>query len=153
MNATARGLADLGLVPGDTIAVVMSNRRDLIEIYGAAVQTGLTFVAINWHLGETEIAYILDDSDARAVIVDGQFTDSARAAADRVSLPETSRFSADDTGGFRPLADLRAGYSGDALSDVAPARSCSTHRARRGDRRGCASNLPRRAPMPSNCGP
>jgi long-chain acyl-CoA synthetase len=99
MNAAARGLAALGVVPGDTIAVVMSNRRDLIEIYGAAVQTGLTFVAVNWHLGETEIAYILDDSGAKALIIDGEFADAARAAADRVALPETSRFSVGETVG------------------------------------------------------
>ena len=100
MNQTARGLAALGVVPGDTIAVVMSNRRELLEIYGAAIQTGLTFVAINWHLGETEIAYILEDSGAKVLIVDGQFADSARPAADRVSLPESSRFSVDDVCGL-----------------------------------------------------
>ena len=105
------------MVPGDTIAVVMSNRRELLETYGAAVQTGLTFVAINWHLGEAEIAYILEDSDAKALIVDGQFADSARAAADRVSLPESARFSIDECAGFRPFAELRAGHSGDTLPD------------------------------------
>ena len=87
MNQTARGLEALGIVPGDTIAVVLSNRRELLETYGAAIQTGLTFVAVNWHLGETEIAHILEDADAKALIVDAEFADSARAAADRVVAP------------------------------------------------------------------
>ena len=117
MNQAARGLATLGVGPGDTVAVVMSNRAELIEAYGAAVQTGLTFVAVNWHLGETEIAYILEDSGAKALIVEGQFADSARAAADQVALPESSRFSVDGSAGFRPYAELLDGHSGDALTE------------------------------------
>ena len=117
MNQTARGLEALGIVPGDTIAVVLSNRRELLETYGAAIQTGLTFVAVNWHLGETEIAHILEDADAKALIVDAEFADSARAAADRVALPASSRFSIDECAGFRPFAELRAAHSGHALHD------------------------------------
>ena len=117
MNQVARGLAALDVGPGDTVAVVMSNRAELIEAYGAAMQTGLTFVAVNWHLGEAEIAYILQDAGAKALIVEAQFADSARAAADQVSLPESSRFSVDDRAGFRPYAELLDGHSGDELAE------------------------------------
>jgi long-chain acyl-CoA synthetase len=120
MNECARGLATLGLVPGDTVAVVMSNRRELLETYGAAVQTGLTFVAVNWHLGETEIAYILEDAAAKAVIADGQFAEAARAAADSVSLPDRSRFSLDAGGGFRPCADCAPGRAATSSAIGAP---------------------------------
>ena len=120
----------------------MSNRRELLEIYGAAIETGLTFVAINWHLGETEIAYILEDSDAKALIVDGQFADSARAAADRVSLPESARFSIDERAGFRAFAELRGGHSGDALARTPRGPDHVLHVGDDGTAQGSAQAVP-----------
>ena len=76
MHAIARGLRERGLTAGDTIAVVMPNSAELLEVYGAAVQTGLTFVAPNWHLGVDEIAYIFEDSTRGLIVADERFADA-----------------------------------------------------------------------------
>ncbi|MEX1007779.1 MAG: AMP-binding protein [Acidimicrobiia bacterium] len=115
MNAFARGLRSLGLSSGDTVAVVLGNSRELLELYGAAVQTGLTFVALNWHLGVDELAYILTDSGAKVVVAHERFADVARGAAELAGIPLPARFAVGDTPGFRPLAELVAGQPVAAL--------------------------------------
>src|ERR1700761_4118941 len=59
MNQVADGLHQRGLVAGDGVAVVLTNRREFVEAYGAAIQSGLCFVAVNWHLTAAEISYLL----------------------------------------------------------------------------------------------
>ena len=154
MNECARGLATLGLVPGDTVAVVMSNRRELLETYGAAVQTGLTFVAVNWHLGEAEIAYILEDAAAKALIVDGQFADAARELRPTAchSPAGHGSHSTRATGSDR-MRSCAPGRAPTSSGIGAPARSCSTRRAQPGGPRACASSSPRPPPTTSSCAP
>jgi hypothetical protein len=114
MRAIARGLRDRGLTAGDTVAVVMPNTRELLEIYGAAVQIGLTFVAPNWHLGVDELAYIFEDSNARLVVAHERFADAARDAAERagVAAPVRVEELADEPvsgPADEPLEDRQAG--------------------------------------------
>jgi long-chain acyl-CoA synthetase len=123
MRASGRGLAALGLTAGDTVAVLLPNGRELLEVYGAAVETALTFVAVNWHLGADEVAYILEDSGTGAVVAHAQFAGVARDAADRVGIPAAARFVVGgDADGFRPLADLAEGQPTGRPDDPRPGR-------------------------------
>jgi long-chain acyl-CoA synthetase len=63
-------------------------------------------VAVNWHLAPDEIAYLLKDSDAKALVVDPQFSGRAAAGSDLASVPAARRFSTGDAPGFRALTDL-----------------------------------------------
>jgi long-chain acyl-CoA synthetase len=118
MRAQARGLHALGLEPGDTVAVVLPNSRELLELYGAAVESGLTFVAPNWHLGADELAYVLDDSGARVLVAHERFAGVAREAARSAGIDERARFAVGDVAGFRPLDELSAGFDRSPLHDT-----------------------------------
>jgi long-chain acyl-CoA synthetase len=111
MNAYARGLRSLGLAPGDTVTVVLPNCRELLELYGAAVQSGLTFIALNWHLGADELAYILTDSEAKAVIAHERFAPAARDAAAHAGIADGAFFVVDGESEHRPLHELSQGHS------------------------------------------
>ncbi|MEM7139748.1 MAG: AMP-binding protein [Actinomycetota bacterium] len=76
----SRAMADRGIRSGDTIAVMMGNRREVYEILLAAAHTGFTVVPVNWHWVADELAYVIDDSGARALIVGDRFVDVATAA-------------------------------------------------------------------------
>jgi len=76
----SRAFADRGIGSGDTIAVMMGNRRELYEILLAAAHTGFTVVPVNWHWVADELAYVIDDSGARGLIVGERFADVAVAA-------------------------------------------------------------------------
>lgn len=78
---------DLGLEMGDHVAVVSTNRVELFDVYWAAMRSGLYVTMVNWHLTPAEAAYIVDDCDAKVVIVDSALEEIAaplRESASRV---------------------------------------------------------------------
>ena len=67
-NRLVHGLRSLGLGPGDAVAGVLENEPAILELAMAALQGGLYFTPINYHLTAREISYILEDSGARALV-------------------------------------------------------------------------------------
>src|SRR6202167_6801114 len=59
-----------GLRPGDGVALVLSNRPEFFEITWGCQLSGLYYTAVNTHFTPDEVAYIIDDSDAKAVFLD-----------------------------------------------------------------------------------
>jgi long-chain acyl-CoA synthetase len=63
----ARALRASGVQEGDTIAILMENNRQYLEIAWAAQRSGLRYTAINNHLRAAEAQYVLDDCGAVAL--------------------------------------------------------------------------------------
>jgi len=68
VDQVSHGLRDRGLTTGDVVAGVLPNGLDAIVMLMATGQLGLYYVPVNWHLTQAEVAYILDDCDARLVV-------------------------------------------------------------------------------------
>lgn len=66
-NRVANFLRAQGLSSGDGVAVLLRNQPEFFAIYWGAMRAGLYFTPINWHLASDEIAYIVENSDAKAV--------------------------------------------------------------------------------------
>jgi long-chain acyl-CoA synthetase len=81
------GLRDRGHEPGSTIALLCGNRREFLEANGALFHGGYLFPPVNWHFSPSEVAYVLDDSGAVAVIVDDEHAGLARAAVTELGRP------------------------------------------------------------------
>jgi long-chain acyl-CoA synthetase len=64
----ATGLGELGVGPGDAIAVVLRNDFAFFEASYAAQRLGAYSVPVNWHGKTREIAYVLKDCGAKAVV-------------------------------------------------------------------------------------
>ncbi|WP_211240667.1 type I polyketide synthase [Hamadaea tsunoensis] len=80
-------LAGHRLQPGDRAAICLGNRVEMVESYHAIVRAGGVGVPINPRLTAGEIAYMLDDSDARFVLTDEAHLELFRAlAAERPHL-------------------------------------------------------------------
>jgi long-chain acyl-CoA synthetase len=62
-----------GLRRGDGVALVLPNRPEFFEITWGCQLSGLYYTAVNTHFTPDEIAYVIDDSDAKAVFVDASF--------------------------------------------------------------------------------
>ena len=74
--SAAAGLRDeLGLSPGDRVAIVMDNRPEYLEVLYAAWHAGLVAVPVNARLHRDEIAYVLADSESAVVVVDDEHAD------------------------------------------------------------------------------
>lgn len=63
-------LYDAGLRPGDGVALILPNCPEFLEITWGCQLSGLYYTAVNTHFTPDEVAYVIDDSDARAVFVD-----------------------------------------------------------------------------------
>lgn len=68
-TALANGLLASGLVKGDRVALLAYNCVEWMEIYAALARAGLVAVPINFRLATPEIAYIVEHSEARALVV------------------------------------------------------------------------------------
>ncbi|HET6316182.1 MAG TPA: AMP-binding protein, partial [Chloroflexota bacterium] len=109
-NQLVHGLRALGLQPGDAIAAVLPNSRQAYEIYLAMQQAGWYLTPINFHLVGPEIAYILQDCEAKAFFANAQFASACAAAADEANIPAATRFSIGGAiDGFRAYHELKAG--------------------------------------------
>ncbi|MFB8265859.1 acyl-CoA synthetase [Streptomyces sp. NPDC055955] len=89
-------LRGVGLRRGDHVALLADNDPRVMEVYWAAMRSGLYLTAVNHHLTAEEAAYIVRDCGARALIVaDGTLGELARRVAE--SVPEvTHRLGFDD---------------------------------------------------------
>ncbi len=70
-------LHDAGLRRGDGVALVLPNRPEFFEITWGCQLSGLYYTAVNTHFTPGEIAYVIDDSDAKAAFVDASMPDLA----------------------------------------------------------------------------
>jgi long-chain acyl-CoA synthetase len=76
----SNAFADRNVGPGDTIALMMGNRRELYEVLLAAAHGGFTVVPVNWHWVADELAYVIEDSGARGLVIGERFEEIAAVA-------------------------------------------------------------------------
>ena len=82
VNSLIHYLRRVNLAPGDTIAIMSTNRREFLEVATACVHASLVFVPVNWHWVSRELAYVLADADVKALFVEDRFAEVAREALD-----------------------------------------------------------------------
>ena len=68
-NQVANGLAAAGYGAGDRLAVCCSNRPGFIPVYYGILKTGATAVVLSDTLSPRDLAYELEDSEAKALFV------------------------------------------------------------------------------------
>jgi long-chain acyl-CoA synthetase len=108
-NQIVHGLRALGLQRGDQVTTVLPNGIHQVAMTLACLQGGFYFTPVNWHLVGPEIAYIVNDSETKVLIVDERFAGEAARVVPEVDIPAERRFSVGAVEGFRPFAELIAG--------------------------------------------
>jgi len=74
VRRVASSLKKKGIGTGDTVSVLAANTPELFELHYAVPLTGAVLNTINIRLEAETVAYILDHSDAKLVIVDTAFS-------------------------------------------------------------------------------
>ena len=108
-NRICHGLKALGLEQGDCVAVVLPNSAEVIQIYLALFQSGMYLTPINHHLTAPEIAYIIEDSDAKVFIGSGRFSEACLGASQQLGLSGERLFALGQLPGYRDFAEIGAG--------------------------------------------
>jgi fatty-acyl-CoA synthase len=106
----ASALQRAGLVPGDTVAVMLPNTPPMVEAHFGVPMSGAVLNTLNTRLDAEAIAFMLDHGEARAVIVDPEFAAvMARAIELRTSAAPLLVIDADDalyTGAARRIGSV-----------------------------------------------
>ena len=72
VHRLAGALRNAGVQPGDRVACLLPNTPPLLEAHFGVPLAGAVLVAVNTRLKGAEIAYILDHSEAKILIVDSE---------------------------------------------------------------------------------
>jgi long-chain acyl-CoA synthetase len=117
-NRLARLLRDRGLGFGDHIAIFMDNDPRYLEVAWAAQRSGLYFTPVNFHFNAEEVAYILENCDARAIVVSSALGDPVRELVDAMpSRVETRLVVGEPVDGYEPYAAAVAAYPAEPLDE------------------------------------
>jgi len=77
-NRAANGLTSLGVKKGDRIAYMGKNSHLYFEILAGAAKIGAVMTPVNWRLAAPEVAYIVNDCQAKVLFIGPEFVDLAR---------------------------------------------------------------------------
>ncbi|MFE6625528.1 class I adenylate-forming enzyme family protein [Streptomyces sp. NPDC057740] len=105
VQAAARHLQDLGINPGDVVALKLTNRVEFVLLLFAAWRLGATITPVNPSMTDVEVVRQLKDSGARLLVVEdggtavadgsavlavGDLRDDGAAEPDEAPLPDPS---------------------------------------------------------------
>ena len=79
----ASALARRGFARGDTVAVMLANTPAMLECHYGVPMCGAVLNALNTRLDPASIAFMLDHGEAKAIIVDREFSPVVAAALKR----------------------------------------------------------------------
>lgn len=116
-NQLVRVLRGAGLAAGDSIALLCSNRPEFLEVFMAALRSGIRVTPINWHLTGDEVGYIVDNCDAGAFLADGRFPESAMRALSLAPKVRLALMFGGTAEGFADYAEMLAAMNPEDIED------------------------------------
>jgi long-chain acyl-CoA synthetase len=102
----AQGLLELGVKPGDRVALLLENSPDFITGFFAVAACRGANVPLNLEFKEDEISFFLDDAGVSVLIVDSQRVELAQRAAAASSTTITIVVAGDDRPGCKSFSSL-----------------------------------------------
>ena len=113
-NRIVRLLRHRGLVAGDGVALLCSNRAEFVEVLLATLRGGFRFTPVNWHLTADEVEYIINDCEVKALIAETRYPSARSATTPGVTVKLSIGADAE---GFVPFAEAVAGEDGSDIDD------------------------------------
>jgi long-chain acyl-CoA synthetase len=100
------GLTELGIEPGDRAVVMMANTPEVGVTYGALWRAGAAITPAIFLLPPAELHYILEHSEARAVITTPEFLPNVKQAAEGIDSLKWIISTGPEEEGVIPLSSL-----------------------------------------------
>ena len=121
----AAGLARLGVVPGDPVAAVLSNRVEMASLFWACQRIGAPFVPFNWRGSGDDFAFMIENCEAKVFFYEPRSEASAAEALRATGFPAARRVRVGGAAGDGPaFEDLAATPGGIAPRAVDPGSTC-----------------------------
>lgn len=104
----ANAFADIGLKPGDRLALQAEKSPQSLAVYAAAVQSGIIFLPLNTGYTPAEVSYFVQNSGARLLVCDPDKVEGLQPVAEAADAALETL----DAKGEGTLQDRAAGLSG-----------------------------------------
>ena len=79
-------LIEIGLRPGDCVAIQVKKSPEMLNIYAACAQAGLVFLPLNPSYTADEVTYFIENSEARLIICDEKNREELAVICQRLGL-------------------------------------------------------------------
>ncbi len=122
LNRCANGLQSMDLGPDTRIAVFAENSVETALGNLGGLIAGSSVVPVNFHLTSEEVAYILQDSDARVLFVGPETLERGLEAAAQSNVHTVIGWKVPDTKGVTPWQDWLGQQSADEPDETVPPR-------------------------------
>jgi fatty-acyl-CoA synthase/long-chain acyl-CoA synthetase len=121
-NRAARALIDLGVEPGDRVAVMAYNSISGSEVNAGLRKAHAVSVPVNFRLRGAELAYVVEDSGARVVCAGPEFVEHVEGARPDIGSGPLVVAIGDGAApaGWRRLPDAMAAVTAEPLPDADP---------------------------------
>ena len=86
MNRVASALAQLGVKPGERVAMLVGNRVEFIEFFFGSMRAGAIPVLFNTRLAADTLGYIFEDAGCAVALIDPECNREAMEIAARIRL-------------------------------------------------------------------
>ena len=73
-NYLSRNFEELGLAPGDRVAVLSEYCLEYIVLLGVAMKLGITIVPLNYRLSARELAFMINNSEPEMLVYEKKFS-------------------------------------------------------------------------------
>lgn len=93
INQSANMFLDLGIRKGDRVALMLPNCPEFIYLWFSLVKIGVSMVPVNTFFREKETAYILQHSEAKAVVATPEYWEVLQKAIESENIPIEFRLS------------------------------------------------------------
>ncbi len=114
VNRLVRALRRRGLVAGDSVALMCTNRPEFLEVLYATIRGGFRMTPINFHLTGEEAAYIVANCEAKAFVCSAELADRA---AEATHLADVRIMIGGFMPGFEKYTDVIAAEEGSDITD------------------------------------
>ena len=96
-SQVARVLAERGIGKGDRVALLGRNSAEWVAAYYGAALCGAVLVPLNFWYRAGEVAYVLEDSGAKIVLLEPEYAGIVDAACEQLRLEEAVSFNEQGT--------------------------------------------------------
>lgn len=111
-NKRAWALSKQGINKGDHVATIFLNGNEVLETYLALMKLGAVIVPLNVRFSPKELHYIVDHSDASALILSHEFESAIREI--KQDLPKVKRYFMSGGEASRDMVALEEIYQGES---------------------------------------
>ena len=90
-NRLSNAMQKLGFQKGDTVSVLLYNGIECVVTWFGLAKAGICFVPVNYRLEASEIAYIISNSDSKAVILGAEFVEKVASIRGKLAKSAQGR--------------------------------------------------------------